>query len=341
MMVPASSNSIGWWGASRLRSAALRALAVTLGLWTAPGQSQQIPDRNADVTVTRPAFTGAERPSVAIDGGHDNFHTLEGRFAPFAALLRNDGLRVSAIATPLPALLRADVDILVIANALHPLNVENWTLPTPSAFSAQEIAALQRWVMDGGSLLLIADHFPFAGAAQQLAAAFGFELINGFALAVPARQADIFTLESGTLRDDAITRGRNAGERVTALATFTGSAFRPPPSARPLIVLPQQFVLLLPSSAWQFDEQTPRRPGAGYAQGAVMRYGAGRLAVFAEAGMFTAQVSATGSAASLATMGFNAPEAVQNKQFILNTLRWLAGALPDEVAPVLGSGIGH
>lgn len=293
----------------------------------APGApAQQLPDLDADTSVSRPAFKARPGPRVAIDGAHHNFHTLEGRFAPFAALLRNDGFEVAALTAPLTDESLNPVDVLVIANALHAANVDNWTLPTPSAFTAEEITAVQSWVQRGGALLLIADHLPFAGAAQDLAAAFGLQFANGFALSGADTGADVFTTRAGSLRDDAVTRGRGADEAVTAVATFTGSAFAAPPAARPLIVLPDGFVMLLPNAAWQFDEQTPWHPAAGYLQAAALRHGAGRLAVFAEAGMFTAQL---GGGEPPARIGFNAPEAAQNKQFILNTLRWLAGALPD------------
>ena len=45
-----------------------------------------------------------------------------------------------------------------------------------------EIKAVKKWVNDGGSLFLIADHMPCAGAAKDLAAEFGFEFTNGFVL---------------------------------------------------------------------------------------------------------------------------------------------------------------
>src|SRR5690606_8788120 len=120
-----------------------------------------------------------------------------------------DGFRVTALDTAFSAESLRGFDVLVIANALNEANHERWAMPVPSAFTADEVEALTNWVAHGGSLLLIADHFPFAGAAADLAAAFGFEFVNGFALTTPADGADIFKLQSGTLRDHAITRGRN------------------------------------------------------------------------------------------------------------------------------------
>ncbi|CAN5713200.1 hypothetical protein BH23GEM1_BH23GEM1_06580 [soil metagenome] len=61
-------------------------------------------------------------------------------------------------------------------------NVDNWKLPTPSAYTAEEIEAVRQWVSDGGSLLLVADHMPFPGATAALACALGFTFANNFAI---------------------------------------------------------------------------------------------------------------------------------------------------------------
>jgi len=39
----------------------------------------------------------------------------------------------------------------------------NWDLPVRSAYSDPEIKTLNRWVSDGGSLLLISNHMPCGG----------------------------------------------------------------------------------------------------------------------------------------------------------------------------------
>jgi hypothetical protein len=302
-------------------------LCAMFGLMAGSALAQQVPDLGADITVRRPAFAQKAGPVVAIDGGHHNFHTIYNRFAPFAALLGQDGFRVTGFSKPFNARTLSGINILVIANALNGANQDHWVLPTPSAFTPAEIAAVKTWVSGGGALLLIADHHPFAGAASDLAAAFGFRFVNGFALDDPIRASDIFTVENGTLKDDVITRGRNADEAIASLATFTGSAFKAPPGARPIIAFPRTFLVLTPAIAWDFSATTPRRPAFGYLQGAVMPVGKGRLAVFGEAGMFSAQVDAHDRAVKI---GFNAPEARQNKQFVLNVAHWLAGIVPHQ-----------
>lgn len=58
-------------------------------------------------------------------------------------------------------------------------------------------------------------------------------------------------------------------------------------------------------------------------QGAVLRFGRGRVALFGEAAMFTAQLAGP----TRKPVGMNAPEAGQNAQFVLNLLHWLSGLL--------------
>ena len=89
------------------------------------------------------------------------------------------------------------------------MNKERWTLPTPSAFTSEEIATLKSWIDAGGALLLIADHFPFPGAAAEMAQAFGFTFLNSFVFRDPTIATfDVFTREDGSLGEHIIMRGR-------------------------------------------------------------------------------------------------------------------------------------
>ena len=100
---------------------ALRILPLALGLscgGAALGQTQAA-DPDFRPEVARPAYRG-EGPVVAIDRAHHNFHTADGRFAPFARLLRADGYRVIDQAAPFSAEGLAGIGVLVIANALGP-----------------------------------------------------------------------------------------------------------------------------------------------------------------------------------------------------------------------------
>ena len=291
---------------------------------TAPASAQQIADTAFRPDVGPPTFTTDQGPRLAIDEGHRNFHTAGGRYRAFADLARRDGYRVRPLSGILSEVTLGSIDVLVIANALHPDNEENWTLPVASAFSPAEIAAVRGWVERGGALLLIADHMPFAGAAADLAAAFGFELSNGFALDTVRRDAAmVFRRSDTSLATNAITAGRGPAERVDSVVTFTGSAFRSPTDAIPLLTLRTSVVSLEPDTAWQFAESTPRVPVGGWWQGAVARYGRGRIAVFGEAAMFSAQLAGPDGT----PMGMNVPAADRNAQFALNVLHWMSGLL--------------
>jgi len=144
--------------------------------------AQQTPDTTYRHPLQHQAYAAGKGPMIFIDQAHHNFHTLEGGFMAFSRLMEQDGYRVGASTTALdqPGAL-ADCKVLVIANPLHGSNDGNWTLPTPSAFTRAEIDSIRLWVQEGGSLLLIADHMPFAGAASDLAQIFGFQMLNGFA----------------------------------------------------------------------------------------------------------------------------------------------------------------
>src|SRR5262249_38748784 len=275
--------------------------------------------------IPKPAYPSGKGPHVIVDGGHHNFHTADGRYLPFAELLRRDGYRVSGSTSVFTTDLLKSAAILVVANALAAVNAEkggNWMLPPPGAFTAEEIAAVKRWVEAGGALFLIVDHMPMPGAAGDLGRAFGVEFSNGFAGLKDETGIGpmAFTLAQGTLKKGPWSEGRSAQERVETVMTFTGSAFYPGPKVTPVLVFPDGFVSLTPEGAFQFKPETPRVPIAGWCQGAVVIVGQGRVAIFGEAAMFTAQLAGPGKN----RMGMNAPEAKKNYQFLLNVIHWLS-----------------
>ena len=285
--------------------------------------AQQVSDTTFNPRIARPAYAEGTGPVVVIDEAHENFHTAEGRYLAFARLLRRDGYVVRSNKARLTKAGLEGARVLVIANALHERNSNDWELPTPSAFTPEEITAVREWVAAGGSLLLIADHMPFPGAVDHLAAAFGVYFINGFARDSTKQDGALtFRRSTGSLGAHAIINGRSQAERVDSVTSFTGSAFRTATSVDTLLKLPPTTLVLMPQVAWQFSRLTPRTAGAGLIQGAALTHGRGRVAVFGEAAMFSAQV--TGPQRS--PMGMNDPAAPQNSQFLLNVVHWLSGA---------------
>lgn len=304
-----------------------RAAAVLISICSlcAVTRAQQVADPDFKPAIARPAYKPGRGPRVLLDEAHHNFHTATGRYQPFAELLRRDGYAVEASAKLFNRESLKGARVLVIANAVAERNVDDWSLPNPSAFTDEEIEAVRVWVRRGGSLFLIADHMPMGGAAEKLGAAFGVRWHNGYAL--PEKQGSgilFFSRDDGTLKDHRVTRGRSKDERVERVATFTGSAFQVEGDAvEPLLVFGKGIVSLTPQVAWQFTPETPRVGVEGWYQGATLRYGKGRVALFGEAAMFTAQLGGP----NRTRVGMNAPEAKQNSQLLLNVLHWLSGKL--------------
>lgn len=300
-------------------------LLVSLGLvmWPpAEVHAQQVPDRDFDPPIGKETFPRGEGPVVGIDAAHLNFHTMEGRYQSFARLLEKDGYRVRSSANPFDLEALEAFDILVVANAMHAQSeVAFAPLPNLSAFTGAEIAAVEQWVAEGGALLLIADHMPIAGHTEALAAAFGVRFHNGFVFDSEGAGQITFRRVDGTLGPAGVIDGRDTSERVDSVTTFTGQGFRVDPGvdAEPVLTIPPGHTLFLPSVAWEFSDATPRIPAAYLLQGAVVHHGRGRLAVFGEAAMFSAQLAGPGRR----PMGMNHPTAGQNYLLALNVMRWL------------------
>jgi len=279
---------------------------------------QQRPDTTFDLHISPPAFSPGTGPIIAIDGGHGNFHQVDNRFSPFARVLRADGYRVTAHKGPFLAEALEKYDVLVIANPLHPDNQGNWQLPTPSAFTDQEIKLVRNWVVAGGSLFLIADHMPFPGATRELGRAFGFELTNGFAMDNRRRTRERFLRQRGTLHTNVITNGADGLAPVDSVISFTGSAFYAPPEAIPILSFDEHYTNTMPEIAWQFQEDTPFHSAEDMLQGAYRTFGQGKVVVFGEAAMFTAQTAGPNF-----KVGINLPEAAPNIQLLRNIMQWL------------------
>jgi hypothetical protein len=296
-------------------------VTITIGLLSLSVNAQQVADTSFKPPIPRPAYPSGRGPLVMLDEAHFNFHTADGRYLAFAELLRRDGYDVKPSRSQFSKASLPGGKILVIANALAERNQTDWSLPTPSAFSDEEIEAVRDWVKGGGSLLLIVDHMPFPGAAKNLAEVFGIHFSNGYAMDEKVQGPMVFKLSNGLLQEHQITKGRTGAEKIDSVATFTGSAFQAHGKVQPLLILGSSVVSILTSVAGQITEATPRIPVNGWYQGAVMRFGKGRVAVFGEAAMFSAQLAGP----NRNPMGMNAPIAAQNAQFLLNVMHWLSG----------------
>ncbi len=296
--------------------------------------------------IENPAYALGKGPVVMVDEGHFNFPVLEGSDRPFAEFLRRDGYRVMASHSIFNRDSLNKVQILIVpiplsernrvrGDSTHWFNPDStdWNLPNPSAFSAEEIMTVHDWVNDGGSLLLISDHMPVAGAVTDLALAFGIQFSNGYArdtLHYPLKWGTIIFSRSEGLANHPITNGRSVSERIDSVTTFGGSAFKSEGELDPLLIFGPSVISLEPSVARKFTPETPRIPVGGWFQAAVLCYGKGRVAIFGEAGMFFAELRWLGMRTNDHEYGETSPGAEQNPQFLLNVLHWLSGLLEEK-----------
>ena len=306
-----------------MRIKATNLLFIAMLFIATPVYSQQIADNQYNPPILNPVYELNEGPVVFIDEGHFNFHTKDGRYSAFARLLERDGYIVKAYKEQFDKKSLAKGKILVISNALHESDQNEWVVPNPSAFTPEEIKQVKEWVSEGGNLLLLADHMPMAGAASELAAVFGFEFTNGFVFEKEGQVPTLFSIENGSLIESTITNGRSSQEKIEEIATFTGQAFNIPPDATPILKFYEGFVNILPDTAWVFKEHTKKTNPLNMFQGAYLKYSKGRVVVFGEAAMFSAQLAGKNKV----KMGMNHVKATRNYQLLLNIIHWLDGHL--------------
>lgn len=288
----------------------------------------QVSDEHFVPDVSAPVYRPNRGPRIYVDEGHNNYHTIDGRYATFAKVLRQDGFKVEPFTSNFSEGTLENVDVLVIANPIHKEDMdEGSSLPVRSAFTEDEIRAVEAWVSGGGALFLIADHMPIPGAVADLAREFGIQMTNSFATDETCSEDEfLFTRTDGTLADHPVTEGRGGNERIDYVRSITGQAFWLTVPGEAVMHLPPRSVVLLPLAPWKFSDATPRIPGDGLLQGATILHSHGRVAVFGEAAMFSAQVSGP----MRRPMGMNMSSAAQNGQFLLNVVHWLVGLLPPE-----------
>lgn len=277
------------------RLARSRIASLWLVIAAVPLAAQQVADQAFRPPIAKPAYQPGKGPVVLIDEAHENFHTESGRYRPFADLLRRDGYVVEASTTSFTAETLRRAAVLVIANATQPL-------------TAAETAAVRGWTSAGHSLLLIADHPPYSAVAAALGTTIGIHFSDGVARDRNASTGRlVFRRSDKTLMDHPITAGLND------VATFTGTSFQLEVAGEPLLVFG--------SDVYSFQQPADPNPSSvqGHLQGAVLRVGKGRVAVFGEAAMFSAQLSGP----DRNPMGMNAEIAKDNAQFLLNVMHWL------------------
>ncbi len=268
----------------------------------------QRPDLDYMPPISSPRYPSDSGPNIVVDAGHNNFHNIRNRYCMFAMSLRADGYRVNENYDALTSNNLAQTDIYVIANA-RPSTDQT----ADETFSESEIEALKNWVIDGGRLMFIIDHPNFLEGSVKLADALGFTVIERSAL-IPGKPVPYqFDKDSGLLKDHAITDG-TIGQPISKFTTFSGSAFWAPDEADILLQFPENSIGRRLIDGMLIEEDI-----SGALQGAVLQFGLGKIAMFSEAGAFTAQINIRGL-----PMGMGHEDASENSLFLLNVMHWLA-----------------
>ena len=220
--------------------------------------AQQVPDPTFKAFVEHPAYTD-KHPRVLIDEGHFNVHTAGGSYKAFADLLTSDGFKVETTDKPFSAETLAGRDVLITANARGALRRSE-----KPAFTEAECDVVRDWVREGGSLLLVVDHYPTGHAAEMLAQRFDVNLSKGTTVdranapSGAAGGAILFSRDNKLLTDHAITRGRNDQERVNRVVTFTGQSLKGPADSVALLVFADTATDRLPNDAADGAAPAPR-----------------------------------------------------------------------------------
>ena len=298
----------------------LTLVTLTIALLSCKETPVQRADNDFDITVGTPAFK-ENKPIILFDEGHNNFHTTNGLYQPFANLVRNDGYGLKTLANPVTEEALSSSSIYVIANAKGKGDLND----TP-AFTEDETEIIKNWVINGGSLLLIADHFPFGSAVENLANKLGIEFQKGivqdstFYDKQSNDQSQLeFSKENKLLAENIITDG------VNKVITFTGQSIKcKDSSCISFLTLSDAAYDMTPNTKVTKDGDDTRvevtydnpQSAKGRSQGVALMLGKGKIVCLGEAAMLTAQKNRDDS-----KVGMN--HNPDNKKLTLNIMHWL------------------
>jgi hypothetical protein len=327
--------SYGWHGNPILIGGRKREIGIMKIYVTSPAILALVLTLQVAVTyASEPGQTIADQegsPVILFDRGHNNYRYDESDQVFDQFLLRH-GFIVRYHRARINEGILEGVDVFHTSNALAPENVDNWSLPTPSAFTPDEIKVLVDWVRNGGSLLLAIEHMPFGGSYDELAIALGIKVSNGFAVnrlllhdyspeSVSAAGYLLFVRDNESMAAHPVINGQVPYGQIKHLATDTGSAFLLPAKSTSFITLGSDVISLEPEKSWVFSDETPRLSVAGWSQAGIMEIGDGRVAVLGDNFLVTAPEYLEPPFIEDET---EAESGAHNHQFTLNLYRWLS-----------------
>lgn len=297
----------------------LLSVALLLALSSCNGKSAK-PDNDFDVSVSDPKLTSI-KPRVLLDEAHKNHHRIKKTYKPFTTLITNDGCVVKSTEKAIDKTALVNTDIYIIGTAMGKEDPGD-----KPPFSQNEVDDIEQWVKNGGSLLLITEHFPFGLAMTPVLSKFELQVHNGYTEDTllnneEVRDALLFAKSKGNLNST-----HPILDKVERLNTFTGSSVKGDSTWTQLLIFTpnaQNFNVKVNVKKDGGDittsvEYADFYSAKGYSQGICKQYGKGKIVVLAESAFLTAQFDRNGN-----KYGMNSPNE-DNKQFVLNLIRWLA-----------------
>jgi hypothetical protein len=279
-----------------------------------------IPDNDFDVSVANPTYLN-NKPKVLFDEGHNNVHKTTDTYKPFATLIQNDGCELKTTDKQITSEVLSGFDIYIISNARGTGDLND----TP-AFTEQECNTIQKWVNDGGSLLLITDHYPMGSAVEMLANKFGVEMQKG--MVQDSVYHDMSSKDESQLefsRGNKLLKTCEITNGIEKIITFTGQSIKCNDSCVSFLNLSDVAYDLSPKTEVIKDGNDTRvnvtfdnpQSAKGRSQGLSLKYGKGKVILLGEAAMLTAQLTRDNSK-------FGMSVNPDNKKLALNIIHWLA-----------------
>ena len=272
-------------------------------------------DIELDLKIENPSYETNEGPLIMFDSAHKNFFVQSHLIKPLVDLLLNDGYRVSFLDKNFTKDNLNQASVLVIITALPFDFATERSAEDKRTFTEEELLELQRWVNEGGSLLVFSEHAPFDQAINPLLSKFDIESSIGTTIDTINYEKKygpgMIKFENNNLnRSHPLVNGKY---KVQKLVSFGGSALSGPT---------YENILKLGESSLNVKHSTGVGPiGRGNSQGLAGSYGSGKVAAFGDSNGFTAMIFNMQDGKMYAGMN---TKGYDWKNFVLNTFDWLS-----------------
>lgn len=274
-------------------------------------------DPNFTTKVEKPSFETENGPLIVIDEGHNNFFITTDLIQPLLELLKSDGYRIDFSRGQLDSAALDQADIFLVITPMSSAYTdfeENYS----EAYLSEELAVLERWVREGGSLIVFSEHFPFDIAVSGLLETFGISTSIGVTIDhdFSNESAGEIVFEGERLdKRHPIVAGKRSVKKV---ASYGGSALRGDGYTNIMQLSDHSMNI---SRNWMGVEGGPL--GRGNSQGLAGFYGDGRIAAFGDSNGFAAMIFEDNISKDF--VGMN-DEAYDWRNLVLNTFDWLSGS---------------